>query len=210
MPLVLPEKTDFELTPAGSHIAVCYRVIDLGTQLVEYKGQSKQQHKIMLSWELPNELMTRGDSAGKPFSIHKKYTYSSDDRGNLKKDLESWRGRPFSREDFGKFDIFVLIAKGCMLGIVHSESNNKTYANITSIMNLPKGTQTPALINTPVSFNIAEFNQDIYDALSENIKATIAKSPEFSKIKGLDRSEPNTHDEDNFPPAEIPDDNIPF
>lgn len=48
MPLNLPEKSDFEITPAGSFVAICYRVIDLGTQLVEYKSESKKQHKIML------------------------------------------------------------------------------------------------------------------------------------------------------------------
>jgi hypothetical protein len=143
MPLTLPEKNDFELTPAGSHVAICYRVIDLGTQLVEYKGESKKQHKIMLGWELPNELMTIGDNQGKPFSIHKRYTFSSSDKSNLKKDLESWRGVPFTKDDYGRFDIFKLIGVPCMIGIVHAESNGKTYSNITSIMRLPKGMVAP-------------------------------------------------------------------
>jgi hypothetical protein len=175
MPLNLPDKTDFELTPAGSHVALCYRIIDLGTQLVEFKGESKKQHKIMIGWELPNELMTTGDNAGKPFSIHKRYTFSSSDKSNLKKDLESWRGLPFSKEDYGKFDIFVLIGKPCMLGIVHAESNGKTYSNITSIMRLPKGMTAPAMVNSPLSFNLTEFDQDVFDGFSDNLKATIQK-----------------------------------
>lgn len=193
---LLPSQNDFELTPAGSHIAVCYRVVDLGTQLVEYKGDRKYQHKIMISWELPNELMTKGENAGKPFSIHKRYTYSSSDKGNLKKDLESWRGRPFSKEDFGKFDIDVLVGKGCMIGIVHAEGNGKTYANITSIMNIPKGTVTPELINPPIKFSLNSFNQEIYDGLSENLRNTIAKSPEYAEAKGLSSHDPNTGDEE--------------
>jgi hypothetical protein len=203
MPLTLPEASDFELTPAGSHVAVCYRIVDLGTQLVEFNGETKKQHKIMIGWELSNEMMQTGDSAGKPFSIHKRYTYSSSDKSTLRKDLESWRGKPFSKEDFGKFDIFRLIGIPCMLGVVHTERNGKTYANITSIMRLPKGMDTPKMVNSAVQFNIAEFNQDVYDSFSDNLKGLIAKSPEYSRVKGLDRSDPYAHDEQE--PAPLPD-----
>lgn len=204
MPLPLPDKTDFELTPAGSHVAICYRIVDLGTQLVEFNGETKKQHKIMIGWELCNELM----QDGKPFSIHKRYTYSSSDKGTLRKDLESWRGAPFSKEDFGKFDIFKLISIPCMLGVVHTERNSKTYSNITSIMRLPKGMQSPALVNAPLHFSIAEFDQDVFDSFSDSLKATIAKSPEYARVKGLDRQEPNTHDEES-PPYDSADP-IPF
>lgn len=212
MPMTLPNKTDFELTPSGSHLAICYRVIDLGTQLVEYKGESKKQHKIMLSWELPTELMTQGENAGKPFSIHKRYTFSSSDKGNLKKDLESWRGKPFSKEDYGSFDIFKLIGKLCLLGIVHAERNGETYANISSIMTLPKAmiATAPKQINASVQFSLSEFNQDVFDSLSENLRGTIAKSPEYGAIKGLNSPEPNTHDEPDRDNAAPFDDTIPF
>lgn len=191
MSIILPEENKFELTPAGTHVATCYRVLDIGTQLVEYKGESKKQHKIMISWELTDEKM----EDGRPFSIHKQYTLSSNDKAQLRKDLQSWRGVPFSDEDFGKFDIGVLIGKSCLVGIVHTASNGTTYANITSIMKLPKGTNAPALINATVYFSLNDFNQDIYDGLSENIKAKIAKSPEYQSIKGADKADPNTADD---------------
>jgi hypothetical protein len=204
MPLPLHETSDFELTPAGSHVAVCYRIVDLGTQLVEFNGETKKQHKIMIGWELANELM----QDGKPFSIHKRYTYSSSDKSTLRKDLESWRGAPFSKADFGKFDIFKLIGIACMLGVVHVERNGKTYSNITSIMRLPRDMKAPALVNPPLQFNIAEFNQDVYDTFSDNLKALISKSPEYARVKGLDKSEPNIHDEE--PPPYETDDRAAF
>ena len=40
-----PTEGDFELAPAGTHIGVCYRIIDLGTQETTFEGQAKQQHK---------------------------------------------------------------------------------------------------------------------------------------------------------------------
>lgn len=210
MSILLPvQKSEFELTPAGTHIGRCYRVVDLGTQLVEYQGESKKQHKIMISWELPNELM----KDEKPFSIHKKYTLSSHKKATLRKELEAWRGQPFTDDEFGKFDIGVLITKPCMIGIVHTVTGENTYANISSIMNLPKGMTAPNLINEPLYFSLSEFKQDVYDKLSENLRATIAKSPEYQILKGTHIQEPNVHDEmENMPPAALPDESerIPF
>lgn len=200
--LVLPEKNEFELTPAGTHVATCYRVVDLGTQLVDFKGETKKQHKIMISWELTDEKMQ--DS--RPFSTHKQYTLSSNEKASLRKDLQSWRGLPFSDEDFGRFDIGVLIGKSCLVGIVHTSQNGNTYANITSIMKLPKGTMAPPLINPTVYFSLNDFKQEIYDNLSENIKAKIAKSPEYQALKGADKTDPNVADDKH----DMHDDIIPF
>lgn len=208
MPITLPEEQKFELTPSGAHVAICYRVIDLGTQLIEFKGEQKKQHKIMISWELPTELMTEGPHAGKPFSIHKRYTLSSSDRGNLRQDLEAWRGAQFSHEDFGKFDIAVLIGKPCMLNIIHSEKNGRVNANISSLMRLPKGMTAPQLVNAPVQFSLTSFDPLVYNSLSDNLKATIAKSPEYQEIMGGNRNDPNTSEGQEI--SHLPDDLVPF
>lgn len=200
--LVLPEKNEFELTPAGTHIATCYRVVDLGTQLIVFKNETKKQHKIMLSWELTDEKMTDG----RPFSIHKHYTLSSNEKASLRKDLQAWRGLPFSDEDFGRFDIGVLIGKACLIGIVHESKDGSTYANISSIMKLPKGTVAPSLVNPPVYFSLNDFKQEVYDVLSEGIKAKIAKSPEYQTIKGADKTDPNIADDKH----DMAEDSIPF
>lgn len=193
MAIIMPELNEFEITPAGTHIATCYRVIDLGTQLIDFNGESKKQHKIMLSWELTDEKM--GD--GRPFSIHKQYTLSSNEKASLRKDLQAWRGKSFTDDDFGKFDIGVLIAKSCLIGVVHNTKNGSTFANIASIMKLPKGTVAPQLINGVLYFSLNAFSQEAYDSLSENLKAKIAKSPEYQKLKGADHSDPNTADDRN-------------
>ena len=195
--MLLPPKTegDFELTPAGTHVAVCYRVIDLGTQQIDFKGETKKQHKIMLSWELCDEFMTQGRNEGLPFSIHKRYTLSSHEKSSLRKDLESWRGKPFTDDDFGKFDIKVLLGIGCMIGVVHAESNGKVYANISSIMKLPKGMSAKPPVNPITYFSLDDYEQIVYDTLSENLKSTISLSPEFQNIKGKKSEE--AHDFEN-------------
>lgn len=87
MYLPKPEGGNFSPVPAGNHIAICYRLIDLGTQLVEWKGAKKTQRKVLISWELPNELMTEGEYAGQPFTIGRRYTWSMSDKANLRHDL---------------------------------------------------------------------------------------------------------------------------
>lgn len=209
MSILLPAKTDadFELPPADTHLAVCYRVLDLGTQLVEYNGQSKKQHKIMLSWELSEAFMTQGKNEGLPFSIHKRYTFSSSEKSTLRKDLESWRGVPFTDEDFGKFDLGVLLGKGCLLGVVHTERNGKTYANISSIMRVPKSMTIKPPVNPTVYFDLSDFNQGIYDSLSDSLKATIALSPEYQALKGNNQTPPNVSDDWH---DDIPNESVPF
>lgn len=180
---------DFTPPPAGTHLAVCYRVIDLGTQQVEFQGQRKMQHKIMLSWELPEELM----EDGKPFTVHQRYTYSSNEKARLRQDLEAWRGAKFQDSDFGPggFDIKRVIGVGCNLTILHNNKDGRTYANITAISKLRKGDKAPALINTPTYLDLSNFDQVAFDSLSEGLKAVIAKSPEYAEAMRPNMSEAN-------------------
>ena len=170
----------FEKAPAGNHLAVCYEVIDLGTQRTEYEGEVKLQRKIWIGWELPNELM----EDGRPHVIGRRYTLSSHEKSTLRKNLESWRGKAFSKEDFGNFEISNVVGKACFLNVVHNEKKDRTYANIEAVAALPKGTPTPELMNAPIKFDLDAFDQAVFDALTDRMKETIAMSPEFQKVTG--------------------------
>jgi hypothetical protein len=169
---------NFELTPEGVYTARCYRIIDLGTQTTEYMGESKQQHKVMISWELigkDDERMKEGENKGKPFSIHKRYTVSLSDKANLRADLEAWRGKKFSTEELHGFDLSNVLGAYCTIQVVHSE--DKKYANVNSIMAF-KG-EKPEPVNPDLVFDIDNPDMQIYETLSENMKQTIAKAPEW-------------------------------
>lgn len=175
----LPEKqvSNFEQPPVGNHLAVCYAVIDLGTQTVDYKqGKGPEEHhQIAILWELPNEL----NEEKKPHMTSKTYNFSSNEKSNMMKDLQSWRGREFTEDEYSHFEIGDVIGAGCFLNCVeHGE-----YVNADNIAALPKGTKVPALVNQKCLIDIDEtFNKESYELLSDFWKLKILSSPEYAAL----------------------------
>lgn len=183
------EGGNFELTPAGTFVSRCYRFIDLGSHEQNFQGESKGMRRlVMIGFELPTELM----ADGRPFSIHKRYTFSTHEKATFRKDLESWRGRKFEDSDFGPggFDVRNLIGVPCTLTIVHSEKGNDTYANIASIGKAMKGIETPAQVNPSVYFTLERdgFDAAVMDSLSDKLKEFIRDTPEYRNL-----SKPNAY-----------------
>jgi hypothetical protein len=151
---------DFERCPEGTHVARCISIVDMGMQTVAYNGEEKTAHKVHVAFELSNER----DSRGRPFIVSKRYTVSLHDRSTLRKDLESWRGKSFSKEELAAFDLAKLIGVSCMVTVKHSTpvGSDRTYANIAAISGLPKGMpQPPAADADPLVFTLGDpWNRD--------------------------------------------------
>jgi hypothetical protein len=123
----------FPLCPVGLHQAVCFAVYDLGTQMNE--KYDKELKKILVIWELP--LEKRDETH--PFHLMKIYTASLFEKAQLRKDLESWRGRQFKEQELQSFDLKNILGTNCMLQVIHADVGGRTYANIAAITVLPKG-----------------------------------------------------------------------
>jgi hypothetical protein len=204
----LPKPTeggDFKPCPVGTHLGVCVRVIDLGTQESTFGGKTNIRHKVMISWELPDERM----DDGRPFMVSKRYTWSMHEKATLRKDLEAWRGVPFKDSDFGEggFDIRNVLAKPCLVSVTHDERDGKTYSNVASVSKIMKGMNAPAPENEPVLLWLdpETFDVEVFDKLSDGLKDTIRKSPEFRAIQASYNSQP---DSPNY--REELEDSIPF
>ena len=169
---------EFLPPPAGTHAAICYRLIDLGTQETMQKGKLKLQRKILVSWELVDEKTPEGF----PFTVHQRYTFNMSEKAYFRADIESWRGQAFTQEELEAFDIENLLGRACLVSIVHETKNGKTYANVKNVAKVPRTMTVPAQpFNQPFSFNLAEPNWDIFRDLSQSIQATIMKSPEYAE-----------------------------
>lgn len=162
------------IIPAGTHVARCYGIIDLGTQYSEKFGN--WSHKVQFQWELPNELM----DDGRPLAISKKYTISLNEKANLRHDLESWLGRSITAdEEKNGFALGSMLGAPCLLSIIHAESNGKTYANIAGVMSVPKGTTVPDQSNPAISYDVENGKDAVYAKLPEWIRTIIDQSKEF-------------------------------
>ena len=143
----------FDPVPEGMHHAVCYGLYDLGTQYNE--KFNKNVHQVLLVWELPDERISvekEGEKKELLRSISKKYTLSLHEKAGLRKELEAWRGKSFTPEELQGFNLQALLKANCTLQVIHKHKNDKTYANIQSIVplmkNMPKKPPEP---NNPPS-----------------------------------------------------------
>lgn len=188
---------NFEMTPQGVHIARCFRMVDLGTQESEFQGQKKTQRKIMISWELLGEERM---ADGNTFTISKRYTLSMHEKAQLRNDLEAWRGRAFTREEEAQFDVSKVLGTYCMINIMHEEKNGKTYANIASIMPLPKGMPKPSSPNECYLFDIDAPNMEIFNRFGDKLKATITSAPEWKGARNAGEVPHSADFEDEYVP----------
>ena len=180
----------FESTPVGSHLARCYRIVDLGTQKSEYQGQVKYLHKVMLGWEI-HGVNDDGSPIkmkdGRPFAMFKNYTLSWSDKATLRIDLQAWRGRPFSAEEMRRFDLKTVLGAWCMLNVIErAGTDGKMYVNVANISPVPamiKQAGLPAAINKNEMFSLSEPDWVMFETFSENLKKKIINSPEFEKAK---------------------------
>lgn len=133
MALVIKEDAGhFEPAPPGLHSAVCVDVVDLG--MVD--GKFGPKRKLKLIWQLKAK-----NRQGERFQVRASYTQSLMDGSNLRRDLESWRGRAFTAEERKGFDVEKLLGVNCQLSVKHgiSKSTGRMYAQVTAVLPAAKG-----------------------------------------------------------------------
>ena len=140
--------TNIPLLPEDVYPAVCYLLVDLGDQYSEQFD--KTSRKVLIGWELPGEKLDNGETR----RLSRTYTSSLNSKGNLRKDLISWRGRDFTVDELKKFDLRNIVGAPCMISVIHKDGQNGKYATIGGIMKLPKGMPVPALSNGYTIFDL--------------------------------------------------------
>lgn len=195
---------DFTPAPEGTHFGVCDMVVDLGQQKTSYQGVESVKHQIYVRWQIPEERISWKDGEGNqkegPVVIGKTYTASLGEKANLRKDLQSWRGRAFTEAELKQFDVSKLLGVGAMIAIVHNHKETKTYANIGAIGGLPKGMPTPQIENDALLYdpdNLASYEK-LPKWLQEKITAQITPT-----------GKTDNNDPDSWRNSEL-DDDVPF
>jgi hypothetical protein len=204
---------DFEPAPGGTHIARCVSMIDIGTSEYEWQGEVKSRRQVFIMFELPNTKKTYTNKEGQeviePFCVSGFYTLSLGDKANLTHLLQGWRGKEFTDEEKAKFDISVLVGKSCLLSVVrYTKQNGKPGSKIQSASGLADGMECPPQFNKSVLFSFDDFDQGVFDGLSEGLKKMVMKSDEYGILSGKAVPQP-PQSENPAPPADDFDE-VPF
>lgn len=164
--------------PAGNHAARVCEVIFLGTVTTTFKGVTKENPQIKISFEIPAEL--RED--GSPFivstmpltcSINKKASFRKLVQGII--DLTPEMQKEFESD--------MLLGKTCLVNIVHNASKTDptvVYANITGASPLPKGMEVAPAVNEPINFDVNTSPLSDIEKLPEFIQKLIISTPEYA------------------------------
>jgi len=180
----------FVPVPAGMHLARCYRIIDLGTQLDTYKGSPPAlRRKVRLQFEIHSEaddgtpIVT---SKGDPMVTAKTYTLSLGPKASLRKDLVSWRGRDFTYEEEKGFEVGNILNAWFMLSIgAYKDKDGKDRTGINNINPVPPAVKKAGLpegVNKAFMFSLNNFDAELFESLNGHVKETIMGSPEYAKV----------------------------
>lgn len=128
---------DFKPHPTGPHSAVCCDVVDLGIWQDQFPGKAPRDvRKIRLVFQTDER---RED--GERMTVGRMFTASLGEKANLRKFLESWRGTPFTEEQLRGFNLVKLIGAPALVQVKHRQKGEKIYADIDSVMQVPRGMQ---------------------------------------------------------------------
>lgn len=118
-------------------MAACCDVVDCG--LLDLGFGEKQYCEIR--WQLEE-----ADDTGRRFVVRRRYTVSLNEKAALRRDLETWRGRKFTKDELRGFDVEQVLGKPCQVQIAHKLSEQgRTFANVTAVIPLGKNQVNPGV-----------------------------------------------------------------
>ena len=132
-----PDGASFPMIETGTYQGVCVEVVDMGMreQKAFESDEIKMVPKICIVWELSEK---RDD--GKNFVFCKEYKSSLHEKAGLRKDLDAWRGVPFTAEELKGFDLERVVGANCMLTVsAYAKQNGHEGRKITGVSKLMKG-----------------------------------------------------------------------
>lgn len=138
---VSADQKDFALCPAGQHPARCVDVVFRGLFPNKFKEGAMQPkisiHLMLDAQDEDGNEVRRGD--GKRFVLSQWYTKSMNDKANLRKTLESWRGKAFDDAVAERFNLNDLINAPALVNVKHvRNAKGDEVAVIDTLTKLPR------------------------------------------------------------------------
>jgi hypothetical protein len=164
---------DFEQCPVGTHIAICDRIVNVGKQKNEYKGEVKIQNQHYIRWQIPAERVKWTDPSGKehegPMVVYKFYTSSLNEKATLRHHIEAWLGVSLEGQD--DFGLSELLGLACQVSVGRTSGDK---AKVLSVMGVPKGVDVGRLEGETILYD-AETAPEDWDKLPEWLQEKAAE-----------------------------------
>lgn len=179
MGLKVKDRAKPKLPPVepGVYIGICVGVIDLGEQYSEkFKNY---RNEVQIVWELAGETV-EVDGEQKPRQLSRTFSVAASKKSNLRGFISGWNGVQYSDEQFQELDLFEQAGKVCQLNVVLNDTGE--YANVDSVIPLPKGMTAPTTQTAPILWSMDEWTDDGFDALPEWVQEKIKKSTQYQKL----------------------------
>lgn len=175
MPIVLKETSGGGASvPVGTHLAICYRIVDLGTQPDTGFGE---KHKLSIAWEVPGETV-QVDGKPMPMTISKTYALSMNAKSTLRKELAAWRGRDFTKEELAGFNMNAILGKPCLITVETGENGKSRVGSVAAVM---KGMTIPKVVHPLVEYSYEDGKNETYKSLPEWIRKALDSCIEWNK-----------------------------
>ena len=160
----------------GVYMAVCVGVVDLGEQYSEaYKSYS---NKVKFVWALPSETIEI-DGKMEERQLSREFSIATKKTGKLRTFLSSWNSKNYTDEEFMELDLFDQVGKACQLNVVLNDTGE--YANVDSIMPLPKGFPAPTTKTALFTWDMDNWDDAVFETLPAWTQEQIMKSTQYQK-----------------------------
>ena len=188
------------MLPQGAQIARCIGIMDLGTVMSDWQGKPKLRKRVSLVFEFPKHKATFREEEG-PKALQKTITYtrSFNEKGNLRKDLEAWRGASFTQKELLGWDLENVLEKPCQITITHKTTpDGNVKDRITGISMMHEDLVCPDQESESFVYEIAQHPKN-WDRLPPWAKDEVKASDEYKALVGEDSSVNNDVEEIDAP-----------
>lgn len=172
--------TESKPKPAGSFIARCVQIIDLGTQSIPTKnGGTWEAPKVILGFETAANMRNTKDGQI-PYIYEKEFINDMGEGKELRTTVEEWLGKSLTEEEAQNFDLGQLLDKPCHLVVAEQQKDNGTrYTKIDKVKKLEG--EALSRITRLTAFSFENFNKDVFESLPDYISKKLALAKEYDE-----------------------------
>ncbi len=188
------------MVPEGTHVARCINYIDLGRADSEWEGKITKKKRVVLTFEFPeHKAVFREEDGPQPLGRTITYTNTLKEKSNLKKDLQTWRGKAFTAQEILGFDLDNVLGHPCQALVLHEpKKDGTTRDKIKGLSKMPDSLQAPPPSCQPWKYEI-ETHPKNFDKVPAWCKEEILNSDTYKALHG-DQAETQTEVKTNEVP----------